>query len=215
MDVVDFHLDSPILREALQRAPTTTAKYEEKYGNGGSIRFIFWVEGGDFGAFEEGLAADPTVTDVVQLAETSTRRLYRVHLTDDGQEVTTFPMWSELDVVLVDAVGTHEGWDLQMRMPNREALTRFREVCEAQDVAFRLRAVHSETERRGTADTSLSPVQREALVTAYEMGYFEIPRGALLADVAASLGVSSQATSERIRRGISRLVAGTLLGEEG
>lgn len=55
-----------------------------------------------------------------------------------------------------------------------------------------------------------SPVtgeQREAVLTALELGYYEVPRHANLADVAAELGISHQALSERLRRAHGGLVS--------
>lgn len=47
---------------------------------------------------------------------------------------------------------------------------------------------------------SLTDSQWETLMTAYRMGYFEVPRNASLEDVADELGVTHQSTSERMRR---------------
>jgi predicted DNA binding protein len=41
---------------------------------------------------------------------------------------------------------------------------------------------------------------------AYERGFFDIPRRATAADLAAELDVSRQAVSERLRRGYAALV---------
>lgn len=48
---------------------------------------------------------------------------------------------------------------------------------------------------------NLTPAQSEAIEAAYGMGYFEIPRRADAADVAAEIGVSKSAFLERLRRG--------------
>ena len=52
--------------------------------------------------------------------------------------------------------------------------------------------------------------QRSALVTALEMGYFDVPRQVELADVAAELDLSPNAVSERIRRGEANLFRSAL-----
>lgn len=56
----------------------------------------------------------------------------------------------------------------------------------------------------------LTPAQADALETAFEMGYFEVPRDVDAAAVAAELGVSKSAFLERLRRGLSRLLGETL-----
>jgi len=53
---------------------------------------------------------------------------------------------------------------------------------------------------------NLTPGQALALETAYEMGYFEVPKDVTSAEVAAELGVSKSAFLERLRRGQARLL---------
>jgi predicted DNA binding protein len=207
MLIVEVRTDSPVLEEALAHAPGATVSYEELYP--GDFTFLFWVEGGDVTAFEKGLTADPTVTDVVQLTETRTRRLYRVTVVDGGS-VTTAPVWPELNISLLDLTGTHRGWDLRMRISDRDALGRYREACETRNIEFRFEAIYEEREGRTKATTRLTDIQRETLATARELGYYEIPREASLTDVANQCDVSSQAVSERLRRGTASLVDAVL-----
>ena len=54
---------------------------------------------------------------------------------------------------------------------------------------------------RSSRTPTVSPAQAEAMKAAYEMGYFEVPRGASSETVAAELGVSKSAFLERLRRG--------------
>lgn len=54
--------------------------------------------------------------------------------------------------------------------------------------------------------TTLSDRQREALQTAIEMGYYDTPRGATHADVAAELGCAPNTASEHLQKGEAKLV---------
>jgi len=56
----------------------------------------------------------------------------------------------------------------------------------------------------------LTRSQRETLLLALEMGYFEEPRAVTLEDVAAEHGISQPAAGGRIRRGIRRLLTATV-----
>ncbi len=47
----------------------------------------------------------------------------------------------------------------------------------------------------GNTDAGLTDSQREALLVAFETGYFEEPRNATLSDVAADLDISQPAAS--------------------
>ena len=52
----------------------------------------------------------------------------------------------------------------------------------------------------------LTKTQYETVVTAYELGYFDVPRKVTLKELAAELDVSHQALSERLRRSHAALV---------
>ncbi|WP_178917178.1 helix-turn-helix domain-containing protein [Natronomonas gomsonensis] len=53
---------------------------------------------------------------------------------------------------------------------------------------------------------NLTPGQAAALETAYEMGYFDVPKRVTSAEVAAELDISKSAFLERLRRGQTRLL---------
>ncbi|PSG97230.1 hypothetical protein BRD56_06095 [Thermoplasmatales archaeon SW_10_69_26] len=55
-------------------------------------------------------------------------------------------------------------------------------------------------------DTLLTTEQHRAIGTAFEEGYFDVPRRVRLADLAERLGTSTSALSETLRRGLYRLV---------
>lgn len=210
MFVVEFRFGSPILQEALDRVPELTVTYEELYRKDDGVAAMFWAEGGDFDAFEAAIEDDPTVTDAACLTETKTRRLYRVRYTEEGVAVATFPEWGGLDISFLDATATHEGWTIRMRMPDRETLTDFRALCEDRDIEVSLESIYEERRDASEAETRLTGAQREALLAARELGYFDVPRSASLSDVGEECDVSAQAVSERIRRGTATLVDAAL-----
>lgn len=53
--------------------------------------------------------------------------------------------------------------------------------------------------------------QQDALVRAFEAGYFNVPKEVTLTELAEAQGVSHQAMSEQIRRGIHHLIEQTLI----
>jgi len=67
-----------------------------------------------------------------------------------------------------------------------------------------------DAERARSTEEGLTDRQREALAAAYEMGYFEVPRGASLGEVAATLDISASSLSERLRRAQTCLVESAL-----
>lgn len=210
MLIVNIRTDNLLLQEALSHAPGMAVSHEELYQTPDGLVFQFWAEGGDFRDFEEGLIHDPTVTDVTQLVNTAVRRLYRVSVREDEESMTTFQIWPELNISLLDLTGTQEGWELHVRIPDREALFQFYEECEKRHIQYRLDAIYEEGDAKTQAEAQLTNNQREVLLTAPECGYYQIPRQASLAEVADRCGISSQAASERLRRGTRTLIDATL-----
>lgn len=72
-----------------------------------------------------------------------------------------------------------------------------------EDVGVRLEGLEQIDEsnsKRQTQQWDLTPPQREALTTALELDYFEVPREARAADVADELGISQSAFLQRLHR---------------
>lgn len=97
----------------------------------------------------------------------------------------------------------HNGW-----FASREAFDAFREFWQ-RNGGFRL---HRLTHEGGTEPPGdgLTDRQREALRTAYERGYFDIPRRVPLEEVAGELDISSSSVSERLRRAQTQLIEETV-----
>ena len=208
--IATFYLETPILRIALERVPEMTVSIEQQTVTDTTpLTLMFWASGDDFETFEAGLAADPTVTGSGVLASINGTRLYKVQLTEYGEEVITYQQWAELDAVFLSSERSGDGWRIRMRFPDREGLHRYAEFCEEHDLTFDLQSVYRA--EAGREDTyGLTDVQRETLLAAVEAGYFAIPRETSTEELADRLGISSQAVSERLRRGTETLIRATL-----
>lgn len=196
---------------ALSAAPSIEFEIEREYGTRSERPVVFcWAHGGDFATFERGLERDETVTDIQRLNEGDGRRLYRVQLTGVAP-VVTYDNWIDLGAVRLEMRYTEGRWHSRMRFPDRQALSTFSDFCGDHGLDFRLDRLYDPNDGHGLPQDGLTSCQRETLRLAHERGYFEVPREATLGDLAADLGVSNQAVSERLRRGCARLV-GNLFG---
>lgn len=157
----------------------------------------------DFQAFERAMADDETVASFERYTTFDESVLYRLQVSE-ATELVIYPVWVEVGATTLEAWWDGEWWCIRVRYPDRDALTALRDWCRENDIEFELEAVYEET-RLAKAGV-LTPPQREALAVAVGLGYFEVPRQVSLSDVAAELGVSSQAASERLRRAHGRLV---------
>jgi predicted DNA binding protein len=99
---------------------------------------------------------------------------------------------------------------MKMLFPDRSSFSNFRQTCEEAGVNATIESIHSGSVEQSSADADLTSAQREILTRAVEVGYFDIPRQTTLRGLGEEVGVSGQAASERLRRGMDTLVRETL-----
>jgi len=210
MLIAEYWTDTELLKGALERAPEMTLRDEEMYYVDDTAKFLFWAKDGDFEAFEAGLDADSTVADSKRIADAKNRQLYRITVTEKGYEATTFDLWQEYDIVLLELEGTVRGWTVRMRFPDQKAFDRNRRTIREHGRPFDLLKLYDEV-TGDTLEHGVSEQQAQALVTAYRNGYFEVPRDTSQARLAEQLDISAQAFSERLRRGVAALIETRLI----
>jgi predicted DNA binding protein len=76
---------------------------------------------------------------------------------------------------------------------------------------MRLDTLHRLESESHDDGSSLTDSQREALLLAYERGYYDSPRTTNLSDLGEFLGISRQAVSNRLKRGTRQLIEETLV----
>jgi len=102
-----------------------------------------------------------------------------------------------------------DGWRQKRWFADRAAFLAYWEFWRENARSFSLYRL-SESDSDANPATGLTDRQREALRTAHEMGYFEIPRTTSLDAVATELGISAPALSGRLRRAHTHLIEQTL-----
>jgi predicted DNA binding protein len=168
----------------------------------------FWITGGHDLDFQRLVAPHEAVVGLTLVTESADQALVRI--TWASERDALFDALDEADVTLVSAVGTAEGWSLELRAEERSAISRFHALCTAAVVPVTLVELHTLTPNRRPDSVDLTDPQTDALVLAYERGYYDEPRQVTLTDLATELGISRQAVSTRLKRGIKRLVEQTL-----
>lgn len=203
--VATYTVEVPSYQAIIERAPGMRLALEGMVARcPETVSITFWAGGDDFETFETALERAEAVLDVRALSEqVEGRKLYQLHL---PAAKTTYWGWARLGGVLFAGTGTRDGLTYRMCFPDREALIAFRKHCEKRGIPFSLDGLHSDVEPPESADCGLTSFQRELLVAAFENGYFEVPRGTTMADLADRFDISDQAASERLRRGLSNLL---------
>ena len=164
-----------------------------------------WISGSNADRFPEVAGDDETVAELALVEDADDRQLYRVHISENTQK-PLYPLDDRMEASRLAVSATVEGVQARLRFPNRESLSEFQPRVEDRGVDVTLRGVYSQTDPVLTDEYGLSTKQRQALLTAVGLGYYEVPRDASLSELGDELGVSSQAVSERLRRGIAAFV---------
>lgn len=172
----------------------------------------FWAADGEFEAFESALDDDPTVEDSITVEDHGDERLYQVTWagSDDGFIYAV----SETGATILEATSEGRDWFVEMLFPDSDALSAFQDYAAAHDISFELLWLHRSAHSEAFGRYGVTEEQREALVTAYEMGYFEVPGESSLGELADELGISKNAASARLHRGYANLVRNTLVHDE-
>ena len=172
-----------------------------------------WVSGGDRTAFEGGVRESDEVRELLHLDTIGERSLYRIDW-DETVESLIYGM-VETNATILEAHG-RDNWLFRIRFNDHESLSAFSDYCQRHEIRLNVRRVHNLTaEELNDRPLDLTDEQREAIELALERGYFEVPRRATLSDLAAELGVSQQAISERLRRGTNKVMRALVEGTFG
>lgn len=209
--VIDASLptDQFALDETFDRMPTVEFDVVRAVANcPGAVMPFLWATAPDTVRLEELVQEDATTRHATRLSQRADRALFRVEWAVDVRLIVQALV--EDHGTLLDIHGGEAGWTFRMLFRDREAVSTTYECCRKRGVELSIRRVHRVTGALGCAETGLTDEQYEALVTAFEHGYYAVPRGLTLEALADEMGVSHQALSERLRRGHQELIANTL-----
>jgi predicted DNA binding protein len=167
--------------------------------------FFFMVEHADddFEAIEAQFDRDHTVEAWTRVADDETAHIYRLQHTPRTKLVT--PEATKVGGFTLEAKSTSQGWRIRLQLPDREAISELWEYCREEGISFELAQMYQQ-EGIALDGEPLTEPQRTTLLTAYERGYFDEPRGTSHKEIAELLGISPTAVGGRIRRGTARLI---------
>lgn len=187
------------LGETLERAPQIEFDIEQVVAHSSDHVFPFvWAIGDDLTPLADLFREDSDVNGFELLAELKDRQLYRMDWVAHIRLLVRILV--EEEATILDAHGRDGRWMLRILFSEHDALSRTREFCEQNGIPFGVKAVYQLSEGRQRM-FGLTQEQYEALVAATEHGYYDIPRTADTDALAAELGITPQALSERLRRG--------------
>lgn len=179
-----------------------------------SVMPFFWVWERDPERFSEAARGEPAIDRITVVDRVDGGTLFAAEWNPDA--AGTLRGIAETDGTLLDAHATGGEWRFEVRFADAAATSEFQHLCAERDVPLSLVRVTTSPEPPDR-HYGLTREQREALVVAYGMGFFEEPRRATLEDVASEIGISARAVAGRLRRGQTTLLerTGLIDGFEG
>jgi predicted DNA binding protein len=199
------------LGRILQEYPDVTIELERLVPTGSAIIPLFWVGSHAGSAVERTLEEDPLVDDITRLSQLPDRILYSINWSRDVNSLVGAIVDGGVEVL--SAEGTADAWEFRLQFRSSDQLSEFRRDCRDADIDLDLlRVYHPTVPPQGG---SLTSEQTHALATAYDNGYWDVPRGITQSDLADLVGISDNSMSQRLRRGVRVAVAELLYGDDG
>lgn len=201
--------DSFELGRLLEELPGIRIELERIVPLRDSIIPLFWVSNVDADQKQvENILLDSSLTEEVSfLTEDGKRQLYQVRWSRDVDGLVSALIESGAKILGAESIG--EGWDFRLQFPSHDDLAKFREHCTASDIPIILRRLYNP--HYPQESNSMTAEQQEAILMAFERGYFEVPRKTTISDLSESFDISDNAYSQRLRRGLSSLVYETMV----
>ncbi len=170
----------------------------------------FWVRGTVVEDIEGAFSDHPAVRDIYLVDSVADEYLLRVEWTLEYSGVLSTLV--ETGIPLIKAVGTTQQWTFDVRGEDRSDIAAFQHRCRELDIPITLTSLHALTPLETDTEAALTDPQQEALVLAYQRGYFESPREVTMEELGDELGISQQAVASRLRRGTKHIL-GSMIPE--
>lgn len=196
------------LSETLEQVPDTVVEIDRVAATDELLTPYFWVSGVDLDEFEAVAARDPSVEDLQRLDTFESASLYRSAWTHNVDSIVY--AYTHAGATILEAKGESGFWDIRMRFDSRDSLSNFQSYSDREEFSLELTQLYEMSHARSGSKFGLTEKQDEALVMAWEAGYFQTPREAKLEDIAEQIGITRQSLSQRLRRGEHSLIANTL-----
>jgi predicted DNA binding protein len=200
------------LHVVFEQLADVTIELDRVVPTGEAVVPYFWILAADVERLNTDLGDEVGIHSVQVIDRLENQMFVRVEWDLDHESVLTAIV--NTDITLVSGIGNDDQWTFEVRASEQRDLMDFQAYCETHDIPISLTELHATSSLRSGTEYDLTNGQREALVLAYSRGYFDSPRAATQDDLAAELGITRQAVSSRLHRGLRRLIASTLVSPD-
>jgi hypothetical protein len=192
------------------------ATLELQYNHGDRPLFLVTVTGSTRRRIEMAFTEAYDVEDWMLIGEADETRRYQAipalsleeQLGESIANLEDLKTLARTDAIIERIEVTSYGWCQTGWFATRDTFKGFSSFWR-ENAGFRLLRLTRGGEPESPGE-GLTDRQREALRTAYELGYFDIPRRTSLEEIGEELDVSSSSVSERLRRAQTQLIEETV-----
>lgn len=203
-----FDAESFPLGILFERFPAAEIELERLVPTTDAAFPYFWIRDADPDSVVPAVGDHEAIAGLSLVGSAGDEGLFRAEWNVDAPGIVQGV--AETGITVLSATATAAGWTFEFRAADSAIVTRLQRYCADQDIDFRLKRLYTLSESGSAAERGLTEPQREALLLAYERGYFDEPRQVTLESLAADLGITRQSLSGRLRRGHRRLIADTI-----
>ncbi|WP_424004723.1 bacterio-opsin activator domain-containing protein [Haloarcula salina] len=190
--------------------PAATFELDRVVPSGDTAMPYFWVADDDLDAVLAALERIHELRAVTLLETVDGKGLFKAVWKPEYLGI--MQAISESGVTVVSASGSHEGWLFELRDETGEGISGFQSYCTEHGIDVTLTRLSRLTDH-GDGTETLTARQREAMLLAYERGYYGDSDRPDLESLAAELDISRQAYAARLRRGYRNLIETMLLAD--
>ncbi|WP_276257098.1 helix-turn-helix domain-containing protein [Halomontanus rarus] len=216
--VADFEIRCDVLPlvEVSAAVPEAQLLLDLQFNHGDRPLFLATVTGGSRTAIENALEDAFDVGKWTPIGRAGDTRRYQVipalsieeQLGDRISDLEGLKALATADAIIERIVVEPDGWRQTGWFADRDAFEAFSSFWQRHS-GFRLHRLTRDCDPEPPGD-GLTDCQHEALRTAYELGYFDIPRRVSLQEIASELDIAPSSVSERLRRAQTQLIQETV-----
>jgi len=169
---------------------------------------FLWADHAETDRLTATVKRDDSVRAVDRLSEVDGACLLRIEWGARTQALVS--ALEEVNASVLDASGYDGSWQLQLFFPDHGRDTAIHEIADSLGADLSINRINCLAESPMYGSLGLTERQYETVVSAYDAGYYDIPRTVSLTELAEDFDVTHQALSERLRRAHGTVITNEL-----
>lgn len=194
-----------------EELPDVTVELDRLVPTSKAVLPYFWIWNGDLEHIQNVVAGQPAILSATLVDKVDDGGLFRAEWDESHEGILTAIAESDVALTKGRGTGTPGNWVFEFRVENLEDLSEFQQYCREHGLKVTLNKLYSLSEMQTGGEYNLTPEQHEALVLAFNEGYYSDPKETDLEELAYRLDITRPSVSSRLQRGYRNLIGSTLI----